>query len=113
MAPAADNDRTAQTFQEFETEVLLYIRQWARRNDLTPDSLINGKPIRADGDDAWELLEHVADKTGTKFEIDFPQYFGSEAQLYGLWQRITGRWPRRTKPLSIRTLARLIYEQRN
>ena len=101
-------------YKRFEAPVICWIAEWSRKKQLTPASLINGSPIRADGDDAVELLEHLEARSGIAFgnEFEFQQYFGSEAQLYFLWQRLTGRWPWRLRPLTVRALAQFFYSRR-
>jgi hypothetical protein len=101
-------------YQQFESRVVEWVAEWWGRGQLAPDSLINGRPIRADGDDAVELLLHLQARSGIAFgdEFEFQRYFGSEAILYDIWQRLRGRWPWRTRPITIRAVAEYLYSRR-
>ena len=59
---------TDSEYQQLESPVVKWIAEWwVGKSQLGPDTLINGKPIRADGDDAAELLRHLEARSGTTF----------------------------------------------
>jgi hypothetical protein len=109
-APEADPSYLA-----FEHQIIEWVAEWSGRpiEQLGPHSLLNGAPVHADGDDAWELLEHLEQRSGTLFgtEFEFHRYFGQEAQLFDLWQRLTRKWPWRTEPIDVRDVARYLFNR--
>jgi acyl carrier protein len=85
----------------------------SRRERINPASSINGD-LGVDGDDAYELLVHLANETGADFaEFPYDDYFGSEAAGYEMVQAIR-RLLRGEKKvwlrLSVRDLATYMWD---
>lgn len=84
-----------------------------RRERINPATAINND-IGVDGDDAYELLVLVQDKTGADFS-DFPydDYFGAESQGYEMVQAIRRLFRREKKTwrrLTVRDLALYMWK---
>lgn len=84
MLAHVNPELAAMTPTDVESLVIHWIAEWSGRNfqELSPKTSINIGPrcLGVDGDDAYELLEHLHHKTGVLFDDDFAfdNYFGPE-----------------------------------
>jgi hypothetical protein len=100
-------------FSDFREKVIGWIAEWRRvpRDRLTSDTKLN-YDLGIDGDDAQELLQHLANKSGVSFaKFQYVRFFGPEGMPWrDLIDLITRKRRWRLEPLTAATLIQYMWD---